>query len=266
MDIPFKKYHGTGNDFVIIDNRSGKYELTPKQVAFICHRRFGIGADGLMLLQDNPAYDFEMRYFNSDGAEASMCGNGGRCLTSFAYFDAGSCGANTEFLAVDGPHKAKVLSDGSVELKMQDVSNIVDVLDGCFIDTGSPHYVQFCHDIDKLNVFEQGRDLRNRADFAPGGCNVNFVQRWADDRIKVRTYERGVEDETLSCGTGVVASAIAAVSSERAGDKTIYIETRGGDLSVKFTVSEEKDKARFSNIWLCGPARFVFSGRIKLQD
>ena len=264
MILPFQKYHGTGNDFIIVDNRNGLYDLIQEQVAFLCHRRFGIGADGLMLLQNHAQYDFEMRYFNSDGAEASMCGNGGRCLVRFA-FEQGACGQNTSFLAVDGVHQAVVKDRNIVELKMSDVHQISHKLEGIFLDTGSPHYVEHVKNLDNLRVNQKGKEIRYHELFTPGGCNVNFVEKKGDDSIFVRTYERGVENETLSCGTGVVASALATYYMVDSKATYFDIETKGGNLSVRFSAKKHNDTIEFSDIWLCGPAQLVFKGTIDLH-
>ncbi|MEY4777733.1 MAG: hypothetical protein RIS13_481, partial [Bacteroidota bacterium] len=204
MEIKFYKYQGTGNDFVILDNRDGEYSgMSEEQVQFLCDRKFGIGADGLMLLETIEGFDFRMKYFNADGKEGSMCGNGGRCLVQFAK-DMGISCSHYHFLAVDGPHEAEIDSKGLIRLKMQDVNAIN--LDGAdkVLDTGSPHYIRFMDDLNHLDVFTEGRKIRYNNQYREKGINVNFVFR-DNDGIRVRTYERGVENETLSCGTGVTA-------------------------------------------------------------
>lgn len=260
MKITFYKYHGTGNDFVIIDNRNGEIELTRKQVKFLCDRRFGIGADGLMLLNTKPGYDFEMKYYNSDGRESTMCGNGGRCLVKFAY-DIGIRKSDYKFIAIDGDHEADIDDDGWVNLKMVDVDKIEERWGDSILNTGSPHYVKPVNDIRGLNVYNEGRDIRYSKSFEKEGINVNFVQQ-EDDHIFVRTYERGVEDETLSCGTGVTAAAIVSAHNDR-GFNRVEVETLGGKLAVEF---DKHDDEHFTNIWLCGPATFVFKGEIELND
>jgi diaminopimelate epimerase len=263
MTIDFYKYQGTGNDFIILDNRKKDIILTAKQIAQLCDRRFGVGADGLMLLQNHSELDFEMRYFNADGAEGSMCGNGGRCLVSFAH-RIGVCSESTNFMAVDGPHKANFTNDGTVELKMLDVLKVSRTLNGFFLDTGSPHFVKFVDDIENYDVSRKGKEFRYHEIFAPTGCNANFVEEISSDTIKVRTYERGVENETLSCGTGVVASALANFLKNKTGKKEYYIQTLGGKLTVRFSVLKKDDLFVFENIWLCGAAQFVFTGSIEL--
>lgn len=263
MKIEFYKYHGSGNDFIILDNREGKHSLTKSQVAQLCDRRFGIGADGLMILETHPELDFEMRYFNADGAEASMCGNGGRCLVAFAY-SLGHCSENPTFMAIDGIHEAWIKGDGIVELKMLDVLEVAEIWNGFFLNTGSPHFVRFVDDLEKYDVLNKGKEIRNHTHFAPEGCNANFVEEINSGTIQVRTYERGVENETLSCGTGVVASALATFTKGKPGKSKYNIQTRGGNLTVRFAAIKENNKYKFENIWLCGLAEFVFSGTIDL--
>lgn len=252
--MSFYKYHGTGNDFILFDNRANEYSFTREEVAALCHRRFGIGADGLMLLELAEGYDFRMVYYNSDGNESSMCGNGGRCLVAFAHF-LGIVQDKTKFIATDGPHEATITEDGIINLQMKDVSGI-HVRDGyAILDTGSPHYVKWVADSAAVNVAAEGRNIRNSPEFIEKGINVNFTQITADG-ISVRTYERGVEDETMSCGTGVTAAAIAA-SGSATGRFTTHISTPGGSLTVSFT-KELPDTAK--NVVLSGPAMFVFHG------
>jgi len=261
MKIHFYKYQGTGNDFVILNNLDGRYSgLTEAQVAFLCHRRFGIGADGLMMLNNLPQYDFEMKYYNADGRESSMCGNGGRCLVRFAY-DMGIIETSYRFLAPDGEHEATIKEDGMVALKMNDVKEI-DAQNGNYIvDTGSPHYVQLENDIESLDVFRKGRDIRYSPPFKKEGINVNFVEQLDDShQIKVRTYERGVEDETYSCGTGVTAAALVCSHNEN-GFNYVSVQTKGGKLAVEY----DKYDGHFENIWLIGPAKKVFEGTIEVS-
>ena len=260
MQIEFFKYQGTGNDFVIIDNREGKYNsLTSEQVNFLCDRRFGIGADGLMLLNTLTGYDFEMKYYNSDGKESSMCGNGGRCLVKFAY-DCGIQKTNYKFLAVDGDHEATIQPDGLVALKMNDVGEVKNDHDNFILNTGSPHYVKLTDDVMHLDVYKKGKEIRYSKPFEKEGINVNFVEQTeAPDKIIVRTYERGVEDETYSCGTGVTAAALVCHHNE-AGFNRVEVTTKGGDLSVEY----DKIGDQFKNIWLNGPAIKVFEGSIEI--
>ena len=261
MTIPFFKYQGTGNDFILIDQRETQY-LTRAEVDAIerlCNRRFGIGADGLILLQNLKGYDFEMIYFNSDGRESSMCGNGGRCIVAFAKH-LGVMENKAHFLAIDGEHEALVRSDGWVELKMTDVKSVENGSDFYYLNTGSPHYITFVKDVNKVNIFEQGRAIRYNDRFKAEGTNVNFVET-TDQGITVATYERGVEDETLSCGTGVTAAAIAYYLKSGKNIATrVLIQVKGGRLEVRF----EPDGNGFTNIWLCGPAELVFEGDISL--
>lgn len=261
MKISFQKYQGTGNDFIILDNRDSRYDaLTEEQVGFLCHRRFGIGADGLMMLNSSAEYDFRMIYFNADGKEGTMCGNGGRCLVKFAY-DHGIIKSLYKFIATDGPHEAEVDFSGKVRLKMKDVSSVSDEVDHYILDTGSPHYVKFVEKLDNIEVKEQGKAIRYSKEFNAKGINVNFVEEIDDHTIFVRTYERGVEDETYSCGTGVTASALVAAHNDNSFNE-IGVKTIGGNLSVEFNAI---DKNNFNNIWLIGPAEQVFSGELELK-
>ena len=257
MIITFNKYQGAGNDFIIIDNRKGLINPEDSQlINRLCNRRFGIGADGLILVASHEQSDYEMKYFNSDGKLGSMCGNGGRCT---AHFARKSCisGEKQRFMAFDGIHEAFVRHD-SVRLQMGNVSGYKLINDNYFINTGSPHYIVFTDDADKINVVEDGKKERWSEKFAPGGTNVNFVQVM-DNGLYIRTFERGVEDETLACGTGVTASAIASVLKGHFDTPFVNVRTRGGYLKVEFTVTGEE----ITNVWLTGPATFVFEGTIK---
>ena len=252
--MKFYKYQATGNDFIIIDNRDLNFDLNNTAlVAQMCDRRFGIGADGLMLLQNHNDFDFEMVYYNSDGNQSTMCGNGGRSLAQFAY-DIGVISEKASFIAVDGPHEVEILSD-NVNLKMIDTGIPERVGDDYFINTGSPHHVTFVSDVKEYPIVEKGAAIRNGSIYGPkGGTNVNFVSSIDKNTIHVRTYERGVEDETFSCGTGVTACAIVASLDDY--QSPVKIITKGGDLSVSF----KKEETCFSNVWLCGPAKKVFVG------
>ncbi|XZF13890.1 diaminopimelate epimerase [Chitinophagaceae bacterium MMS25-I14] len=258
MNIHFAKYQGAGNDFILIDNRNKQVSLATEQVAAICHRRFGIGADGLMLLERAEGYDFHMVYFNSDGNESSMCGNGGRCITAFAR-DLGLIKDKTVFTAIDGAHDAALLADGLISLHMQDVKHIEHFDTYSILNTGSPHYIKWVEDVHKTNVFSEGRNIRNMPEFQPKGINVNFTRKTVNG-LDVRTYERGVEDETYSCGTGVTAAAIAATGNET-GDYITEIQTPGGQLTVSFT---KDTSGTATNVYLKGPAVFVFEGTITI--
>jgi diaminopimelate epimerase len=259
VKLRFTKYQGTGNDFIIIDNRQRQYENL--DVARLCHPKFGIGADGLMLLQNLEGYDFEMMYYNSDGNLSSMCGNGGRCLVDFAKQLGVFPGEKTLFKAVDGPHEA-LWSPEIVELRMQDVERIDRQGEDTYIlNTGSPHYVVFRDQIDTIDIIQEARAIRYNDTYKQEGINVNFVQITGPRHIKVRTYERGVENETLSCGTGVTASAIALIKylAIHAGKHQVEIQTPGGNLSVKL---HWNNTAR--EVWLCGPATRVFEGEMEI--
>ena len=253
--LQFWKYQGTGNDFVILDNRDLNF---PKHdVAFIkqlCDRRFGIGADGLILLENDDLSDFRMVYFNADGNESSMCGNGGRCIVAFAA-ELGIIKDKTTFNAIDGLHTAEMNGE-KVALKMSDVNFIKSVRNHFFLDTGSPHHVQEVEHLDQMDIKVEGAKIRYGL-YGKKGSNINFVEQNSDDTFSVRTYERGVEDETLSCGTGVTAVALAMHYDGKASDESITIKTRGGDLEIKFTKSGEG----YTNIILIGPATKVFKGQ-----
>jgi len=267
MILPFSKYHGAGNDFIIVDNRESKYDFLLRKKAFvqhICHRRFGIGADGLMLLNSHKKYDFEMVYFNSDGKEGSMCGNGGRCITAFAY-QSGISGEDTKFLASDGVHEAEIKDVDETEiivsLKMADIGDIKAGKNFFQVNSGSPHYIKFVDNIEEIDVYTEGRKIRYSPKFEKEGTNVDFV-KVCEEHLFVRTYERGVEDETLSCGTGVTAAAVAAgVKNLFNKSNQIKIHTLGGEMKVSFN---RIDKNNFDNIYLEGPACYVFDGCIEI--
>ena len=260
MKIEFYKYQGTGNDFILLDNRTNLYDqLTEKQVAFLCNRHMGIGADGLMLLNLKEGYDFEMKYYNSNGAEGSMCGNGGRCMVKFAA-SVGIRKNNYHFIAADGEHEAEIDIDGIVRLKMNNVDKVQVHSNHFILNTGSPHYVKHIGDVEHMDVKTGGRMIRYSKEFEKEGINVNFVETLDEDRIYVRTYERGVEDETLSCGTGVTASALVSAHNDN-GFNRVEVKTNGGNLSVEF---DKKDENTFENIWLNGPATLVFKGEIDM--
>jgi diaminopimelate epimerase len=260
MQIEFHKYQGTGNDFIILDNRDSRYDqISRDQVKHLCDRRFGIGADGLMMLNKDGVFDFEMKYFNSDGGESSMCGNGGRCLVKFAW-EMGNKKQNYRFKAIDGEHIAEIDFDGVISLKMKDVDDIREYHGDFVLDTGSPHYVKMVNDVMHYDVFKKGQEIRKSNEFNQEGINVNFVEHASDDEIFVRTYERGVEEETLSCGTGVTASAIVCYHNE-IGFNDVTVRTRGGKLSIQF---DRLDNDTYKNIWLRGPAEKVFEGKIEI--
>ena len=261
MIIQFYKYEGTGNDFIILDNREGKYKaITTEMVKKLCHRKFGIGADGLMLMNTKEGYDFEMIYFNADGSSSTMCGNGGRCMVQFAY-DMGIHQYTYTFFAVDNVYVAEIDKDNTIKLKMKDVTEVVFHAGYSLLHTGSPHFVKFASDIENIDVVETGREIRYSKAFAEKGINVNFVENVDEETISVRTYERGVEDETLSCGTGVTAAALMAAHNP-VGFNRVEVKTPGGKLSVEFT---KIDDQHFTDIWLCGPAHQVYSGQVNID-
>ncbi len=256
--VKFAKYHGAGNDFIMIDNRDGFLpridQLTYRKW---CDRRFGIGADGLILIQNSESSDFSMLYYNADGSEGSLCGNGGRCAVKFAS-SLGLTGNDTFFHASDGEHQAEILNNGNIRLQMKDVSGFEHHAEYDFINTGSPHFVRWVKDVKSYPVVEKGKEIRNRQEFSPGGTNVNFVSE-EGDFLKVRTYERGVEDETLACGTGVTAVVISwANRNNYQGKLTKEVKVEGGKLTVEMEVSTYG----YSNIWLIGPAEEVFRGEL----
>ena len=254
MGFTFYKYQGTGNDFVIIDNRENFFPKgNTELVAKICDRRFGVGADGLLLLENHPSADFMMVYYNSDGNLSSMCGNGGRCIAHFAKF-LGIISKKTTFEAVDGMHDAMV-DDDWVSLKMNDVEKISVSENFIFLDTGSPHHVEMVSELQNYDVFKNGRNIRNKI-YGKEGSNVNFVEQDDATKFSVRTYERGVEDETLSCGTGVTAVAIAMFEIGKTIENKVILKTPGGQLQVRF----EKMGSGYKNVYLEGPATQVFKG------
>ncbi len=258
--MTFFKYHGTGNDFILVDDQAETFPRTDQpRIERLCHRRFGIGADGLILLQTTPDMDFQMVYFNADGREGSMCGNGGRCIVRFAH-DLGLIGHETRFLAADGPHTATVDPD-LISLAMSEVGAIQSVDGLFFVNTGSPHVIKFVDDAQLVDVFAEGRALRHDPRFGPGGTNVNFVQHLDDTTLAVRTYERGVEDETYSCGTGVTASVLVAHRVLGLSDAVgpIPVQTPGGRLQVAFAARPD---GGFDHIRLIGPAVRVFTGEV----
>jgi len=264
--IPFQKWQGAGNDFIIIDNRHNQINTPTSQlISGLCDRHFGIGADGLILISTSKEFDFEMIFFNSDGLPAEMCGNGGRCIAAMAS-ESGIFSKKTRFLTSDGPHEAEVIRKDWIRLKMIDINNIERVKipheeyqtteDAIFLNTGVPHLVVYVNDIDSVNVKSAGRTLRYLDRFSPAGTNVNFVK--IDGPIlRVRTYERGVEGETLACGTGNVAAAVATAWSLNSGLSEYQCVALGGQLKVSFN---HTSKNQFTDVWLEGPAEKVFEG------
>lgn len=261
MKIPFTKYQATGNDFVLIDNRNTNYSFTKAQVEKICDRRFGVGADGLMLIEKHATLDFNLVYYNSDGSQ-SLCGNGSRAAVTMAAA-LGLLKDKTTFNAYDGPHDAELLPTGIVRLKMNPVSEVKKIGADYFINTGSPHHLQFVTDVNAVPVVEEGRKIRYSETYKPAGTNVNFIQALANNTIFVRTYERGVEDETFSCGTGVTAAALAA--SFQGYTSPVKVKVKGGELEVEFKIGQSAGQAdTFHDIFLIGPAKMVFEGTLEL--
>jgi diaminopimelate epimerase len=257
----FYKYHGTGNDFIVADNRNGHYKLSAEQVKLLCDRHFGIGADGLILIEKSRVADFKMIYYNADGFEGSMCGNGGRCAVAYARLYK-ITGNSAVFEAYDGLHKAQIISSNDrvtmVELGMSDVKHWHIDENHLLVDTGSPHYVCNVEDLQMMDIVARGRQIRHDKTVSSEGVNVNFLEK-SGNTFQLRTYERGVENETLSCGTGVTAAAIAA--NLWYGGNDFEIKTKGGMLTVTFEKSDET----FTNIVLSGPAELVFSGAVNLS-
>jgi len=255
MELTFYKYQGTGNDFVMIDNRQKQFPSDNHElISFLCDRRFGIGADGLILLEDHPQLDFSMLYYNADGNPSSMCGNGGRCIVAFANY-LNIIADEAKFNAVDGLHTAKI-KDEIVSLQMKDVAEFKSKENYTFLDTGSPHHVQLVNNLDAFKVAKEGAKLRYGL-YGKNGSNINFVEA-QDNVFSVRTYERGVEDETLSCGTGVTAVALAMHYTGKTTAQEITIKAVGGALKVNFDSNGEG----YTNIFLSGPAKQVFKGTI----
>ena len=256
MRMEFRKYQGTGNDFVMIDNLNGAFNnLSDEDITFICDRKMGIGADGLIKLSSKEGYDFEVEYYNSDGSQ-SFCGNGARCAVAFAK-ELGVIENETRFLAIDGEHKASYI-DGQVRLEMLPVQKVEEIGDDFFLDTGSPHYVHFSEDI-VIDILDYGKSIRYSERYKAKGVNVNVVLQEVDNSISVQTYERGVEDETLSCGTGVTACALVQMKNTGNFDK-VEVNTKGGQLFVEANFNEATEG--FDNIWLTGLALKVFDGSI----
>lgn len=260
MQIEFYKYQGTGNDFVMIDNRTNFFPKDDvKLIERLCDRRFGIGADGLILLENDSETDFRMVYYNSDGNQSSMCGNGGRCLVAFAN-QLGVIDDKTTFIATDGLHHASVNADSIVSLQMIDVNEIQKKDSYTFLNTGSPHHVQIVDDLEHYNVKENGAAIRYGELYGEKGSNVNFVKKVDSDTFSLRTYERGVEDETLACGTGATAVAIAMNAIGETDKTSINLNVEGGKLVVSF----DKDNDGYTNVFLTGLAKFVFKGTIEI--
>jgi len=259
MEITFYKYQGTGNDFVMIDNRLQVFsKKNTKLIEKLCDRRFGIGADGLILLENDDLTDFRMVYYNSDGRESSMCGNGGRCIVAFAK-KLGIINSSTTFIATDGLHKATIDEENIVSLQMIDVQEIKSEEDYTFLNTGSPHHVEMVNNLNEYDVFHNGNRIRYSDLYGMTGSNVNFVEQISNNHFALRTYERGVEDETFSCGTGATAVAIAMNATGKTTENSINLDVKGGNLRVTF----DKIGDIYSKVFLIGPATFVFEGKIE---
>lgn len=260
--MKFYKYHGAGNDFIILnDIEENIPEISTGVIKKMCHRRFGIGADGLMILKKHDTYDFEMDYYNADGSGATLCGNGGRCIVAFAR-KLNIIDNETVFLASDGLHEAIIEETGEVRLKMNDIDKIENVGNAYTCYTGSPHYIKFVSDLKEIDVYNEGRTVRNSERYRNEGINVNFVKEEAERNISLRTYERGVEDETFACGTGSVAAALTHANSQGINSGEYTVNVKGGTLTVSFN---KKDTV-YTDIWLSGPAEFVFEGNVDLKS
>ena len=259
MKSTFYKYEGTGNDFVFIDNRQDSFPKDNTQfIEKLCDRRFGIGADGLILLENDTNSDFGMVYYNSDGNQSSMCGNGGRCIVAFAK-RLNLISDETTFRATDGLHYASILNNGDISLQMKDVPEVKIESDYVFLNTGSPHHVILVENLDNYDVKSIGAAIRYSDLYGKAGSNVNFVNQLSDNHFRLRTYERGVEDETLSCGTGATAAAIAMNAIGKTNSHNIKLDVEGGELEVSF----DKVNDGYINVFLKGPATFVFEGEIE---
>lgn len=259
MRIEFTKYQATGNDFIVIDNRNRNNPLLAEQIKYLCDRKFGIGADGLLLIENHPSLDFTLVYFNSDASQ-SLCGNGSRAAVHFAS-KLGLVNGKVRFNAFDGEHLGELTSTDSIRIKLNDVFEITPLNADAFINTGSPHLVRFVNAVETFPVYDEGKKIRYSEPFAAqGGTNVNFVQLLPDNTLFVRTYERGVENETLSCGTGVTAAALAA--TQKGYQSPVKVNTLGGSLAVEF--KQQPQKPHFTEIFLTGPVKKVFEGVIEL--
>lgn len=261
MKIHFYKYQATGNDFILIDNRDGTLSLSIDQIQKLCDRKFGVGADGLMLIEKSKDTHFNLVYYNSDGTQ-SLCGNGSRAAVHFASY-LGMVKNQAAFNAYDGMHDAELLATGIIRLKMNDTHQVTTIGNDFSIHTGSPHYIHFVQDVQHFPVYEEGRKIRYNKTYQEKGINVNFVELLPNNTIFVRTYERGVENETLSCGTGVTAAALAA--SFKGYTSPVAIKTLGGELSVEFKIGHSAAaNPSFQDIFLVGPAKMVFEGYLEL--
>ena len=260
MKINFSKYNGAGNDFILIDDRENLINDNKSLISYLCNRHFGIGGDGLIILKESNNSDFEILHYTSDGNLGSLCGNGSRCAVLFAY-NKDIISKKTVFHAFDGIHNAEILDNGLIRMEMKVNSDIVSNSYGTWLDTGSPHLVVEKNDTDKLDVNNEGRLIRYNDFYKEEGVNVNFVEKISDDQFKIRTYERGVENETLACGTGSTASAICMNFLGKTNSKNITMQCKGGDLNVQFNSSEKG----YKEISITGPAKLVFEGFIEVK-
>jgi|TARA_B100001094_G_scaffold301698_1_gene328231 diaminopimelate epimerase len=257
MKINFSKFNGAGNDFIIIDNRNNSIDYNSSLIKHICDRNFGIGGDGLILINESDLYDFEILHYTSDGQIGSLCGNGSRCAISFAYKN-NIIGKKTVFEAFDGIHNAEIIDEELVKMEMKINSKIIENEYGTWLDTGSPHLIIEKENIDELDVNNLARKIRYNEYYKENGVNVNFIEKISDETFKIRTYERGVENETLACGTGSTASAICMNYLGNSDSNIITMKCRGGNLKVEFNSSDQT----FTNISITGPAIKVFEGTI----
>lgn len=255
MKIKFDKYESGGNDFVLIDDRRNLHDLTSTKIRDICSRNFGVGSDGLIILKNSRIADIKMLYFNSDGKQSTLCGNGTRCLFSFAL-SLGVIKKRATIEISDEIYTAKISNKNLVSLKMKNINNIILSDNKAFLNSGSPHHVEITDDLDQISVKKKGAKIRFSMKYLPNGTNVNFCNKISDKKFEIRTYERGVENETLSCGTGATATAVAVHAMGLTSQTEIIIQTKGGGLTVSFEVS----KKGYKNIFLEGPAKFVFKG------
>ncbi|WP_395073740.1 diaminopimelate epimerase [Flavobacterium sp.] len=261
MQFKFYKYQGTGNDFIMIDNRPLQFPKNDtKVIEKLCDRRFGIGGDGLILLENDETTNFKMVYYNSDGNQSSMCGNGGRCIIAFAK-KLDIIENSATFIAIDGLHHATINDNDIVSLQMIDVSEIKIHTDYTFLNTGSPHHIIEVKNLENVAVKTEGSKIRYSDLYAPSGSNVNFATQIADNEFSIRTYERGVEDETLSCGTGATAVAIAMHATKMTYSNNIKINVQGGKLEVSFV----EENGIYKNVFLKGPATFVFETTLTIE-
>jgi diaminopimelate epimerase len=256
MLIRFSKYQGTGNDFIMIDNRAGDIHLTAPQIIQMCDRKFGIGADGIILIEETGFSDFYMNFYNPDGSQ-SFCGNGSRCAVRFAQ-QLGICRDIGEFKAIDTKHDFES-NEQEVTIQMKNVLGIEHQNDHFVIHTGSPHYIEYRTHIDQMDLIAEARTIRYSPRFEEEGVNVNFVEI-KNNEVHMRTYERGVENETLSCGTGVTAVALS-YGFLHAGTSEVAVHTKGGALRVSF---ETVGQGEFEEVKLTGPAQWVFDGTYQL--